>query len=84
MYFASKVVLMVFAFGIIYALPYHNRIAKKIPPTQYGLNILRNPTPEDSIAMNSDLLAILEVKKKTEINTNKGNSMATMCGIKPI
>jgi hypothetical protein len=34
--------------------------------------------------MNSDLLAILEVKNITEIKTNNGNKSAMMCGMNPM
>jgi hypothetical protein len=35
------------------------------------------------MATNSDLFAILEVKKITDMKTNKGKSIATICGMKP-
>jgi hypothetical protein len=41
-------------------------------------------TPEDRIAINSDLFAILEVKKMTEIKTKSGKSIATICGMNPM
>ncbi len=55
-----------------------------MPPTRYGLNILCRLTPLARIAMNSDLFAIFEVKKITEIKTNNGKSMEMMKGMNPI
>lgn len=82
-YFSSNVVRMVLALGIINALPYHNNKPSKVPPIMYGRSILERLTPEDKIAINSERLAILEVKKITEMKTNNGKSIATICGIKP-
>jgi hypothetical protein len=84
MYLASNEVRIAFALGMMYAFPYQSNRAKKVPPIQYALNILERLTPEERMAINSDLFAIFEVKKITEINTNKGKSMATICGMKPI
>jgi hypothetical protein len=36
------------------------------------------------MAINSDLFAILEVKKMTEMNTKRGKSIATICGMNPM
>jgi hypothetical protein len=59
-------------------------MAKKTPPTQYGLNILLKLTPDERMAINSDLFAIFDVKKITEMNTKSGNNIATICGMKPM
>ena len=43
-------------------------------PIMYGLKRRRKLIPDDSIAVISELPAILEVKKITEMKTNSGES----------
>ena len=56
---------------------------KNNPPQKKGRRNLLKLTPLLSMAITSERPAILEVKKITAMNTNKGNSIAVIRGINP-
>jgi hypothetical protein len=64
-------------------LPPQSKKVSTKPPTANGSKNLLKLIPLLNIATTSDLPAILDVKNITEINTNKGKSMASICGINP-
>jgi hypothetical protein len=78
MYFTSKVVRIVLALGMMNASESSKSSARIVPPSQYGRIKRFRLTPEESMGMNSDRLAILEVKNITDIKTNNGNKSAMM------
>ena len=49
----------------------------------YGLKNLAKLIPLLSVAMISDLFAIMDVKNITERKMNNGKSIASICGMKP-
>jgi hypothetical protein len=75
---------MVLARGMMKAFEKSSKRESRIPPIQYERINRFKLIPDERTGINSDLLAILEVKKITEMKTNKGKSSAMIWGMNPI